>query len=795
MFADGYKFWLAFKTDKTNYYRCSRYPSSKCPGRCYVDKNGKVKHTTEHNHPPEPNRLLLDKFRKSLTRRAEKETTELFKIYCDEASKHVDAALLYPFAAAESAMRKARRKQLPDCPDTVKDVVETLDHNQDLFRVHSGSDRDALYQKTISIDDCVCMIFMHRKTFDLFRGKIEELHVDGSFEFVAQNHPTYHLITFYAVLGHITAPVVYSISTAKSQAACSTIFAYLRDDLKIRPKILICDFDPILQTSLSYIYPDTVIKGCWFHYTDAVLSQMKLLKLKKETAKGIGASALKMLLVLPLLPPEYMVPGLESTRKWMEEKTIFSEGLSNLCDYVENHWLRAVGTKKMSIFGTTRISSNHLKNFNKELSNTIGQQKPVIWVILDSLTQIATKIFVKTSRKIKNFKNAAHLKTISTKDFDTSKQPTKLPAKSLKRNELISETVISRATQVWIKTPVHLRNPLVFLQLASHCINDTVYLETLSDIKERYLHPITTPPATVISNIIVSTANSNVSSSQNNAIEPISTQSIITSQTDSLTSLPTHSYSTGTWNTATHQDVLQNCDSPLQDLQNAPNSPSLSVILQENTFNCPSITHQEFLLAQPGQAPPDSQQSSYTSCFAQNRLNVDLNRTSESAIHLQQIQCDNQTQNYFTFNECHVMVSDSNVENDREACANSDQGEHSAIQQQRQNVSCLPTRHQQNEEHCKYHKETQPYKSPHNMRTNSFDIQNAQVKCISKTNNFSSKLSEPPPLVFFNSVKRLPCKRILPLLSDPPPLVPIRNNVTNSLRNKSSNYGSNLKNN
>lgn len=38
------------------------------------------------------------------------------------------------------------------------------------------------------------------------------------------------------------------------------------------------------------------------------------------------------------------------------------------------------------------------------------------------------------------------------------------------------ETIIKNTTQMWCADPIHLRNPLQFLQLSSHCINDN-YME------------------------------------------------------------------------------------------------------------------------------------------------------------------------------------------------------------------------------------------------------------------------------------------------------------------------------
>lgn len=41
------------------------------------------------------------------------------------------------------------------------------------------------------------------------------------------------------------------------------------------------------------------------------------------------------------------------------------------------------------------------------------------------------------------------------------------------KHQRVLETIVKNATQMWCSNPIHLRNPLQFLQLCSHCINDT----------------------------------------------------------------------------------------------------------------------------------------------------------------------------------------------------------------------------------------------------------------------------------------------------------------------------------
>lgn len=192
---------LKFKSYKRqnsipSYYRCSRY-KTKCPGRC-VSEDGVIRNTTLHNHNAEPDRVLVDKFRKTLTHRAANESIDLYTIYWDEASqRHSDAALLYTFPAAESAMRKARRKQLPPVPNTVEDLGDVL-VNSNLFRIHSGANKDQFYQTTLVLDGSTCLIFAHMKTLEQV-GRMDEMHLDASIEVTPNIPPKYYLLTVHSV--------------------------------------------------------------------------------------------------------------------------------------------------------------------------------------------------------------------------------------------------------------------------------------------------------------------------------------------------------------------------------------------------------------------------------------------------------------------------------------------------------------------------------------------------------------------------------------------------------------------
>lgn len=144
------------------------------------------------------------------------------------------------------------------------------------------------------------------------------------------------------------------------------------------------DFDPETQLALAYTFPEASIKGFWFYYTDAILKYMKCIRLQWDKSRSNTSSCLRMLMVLPLLPAEYMAPGLNAIRKWTQEKTVFTPAIEKLCAFIEHDWLRSVGADKMSIFGLPHGVYNYVQHFNNEFRQSLinSQQQQSIWHIL-----------------------------------------------------------------------------------------------------------------------------------------------------------------------------------------------------------------------------------------------------------------------------------------------------------------------------------------------------------------------------------------------------------------------------
>lgn len=482
----------------------------------------------QHSHPPEPDRQSVDKFRKILTQRAQKERTELYTIYWEEATqRHSDAAMIYSFTQAESCMRKARRKQPPQSCTTIRELSDILGASS-LFSVTCGADKENLYKMTIIHDDGTCLVFMHYKTLEKI-GRIEEMHVDHSIrsEPSAPNF-NFTILTIHTVQQKMSYPFAYIVMTVKSQALYEAIFSHLRENLtNICPTNIFSNYDPDLMEALKQVFPETTVRGYYYHYTTAVLNKMKLLKIAKQ--KGHVTSAVRMLLVLPLLPANYMRTGLQSIRKWLTEKKAISPQFEFLCDFIENQWLLKIGAEKMSIFSLPHCVTNHIQMFNTELQSTLGISNPMIWHMLEAITHVARQTFIKLTKRSKQLPASVN--------------------KAPKKGELIQDTIIKSATSNWIRTPVHLRNSLQFLQVTSHCINDALF----AGVEEAKLNassnctlstsPVESPPSLTYTVQTMNSTQLMTASVPSPASSPISPQQVqsgaTTIQTTSFRTIPT----------------------------------------------------------------------------------------------------------------------------------------------------------------------------------------------------------------------------------------------------------------
>ena len=254
-------------------------------------------------------------------------------------------------------------------------------------------------------------------------------------------------MTVLAVVKNQGFPIAFGLVKTKTLEVFSSLFTYIRDKApaSLTPNNILTNCDQNLQEALSVVFPDATIKVMWFFYANSVLKFAKQLGFLKTMKQSLfHLSSLKMILAIPLIPANYMIPGLDSLKKWMSEKSVNFNGL---CEFIDATWLTCDGAEKISIFNNLSHSiNNYVQVFNRDLLQTQDVSLLTKVQLLEAINKQASRTIAKLNK--------------------SKLTPT------LKKSQKLQKTVLETATHNWIKANIHLRRPIQFLQQVSHCIDD-----------------------------------------------------------------------------------------------------------------------------------------------------------------------------------------------------------------------------------------------------------------------------------------------------------------------------------
>lgn len=95
-------------------------------------------------------------------------------------------------------------------------------------------------------------------------------------------------------------PLVYILLMSKTDKTYTTMFSLIKSQIpNWNPNKILIDFEKAVINSIQTILPNTEIKGCYFHFTQALVKRAKKLKLTKNRSQ---LKHLALCLALPLIP-------------------------------------------------------------------------------------------------------------------------------------------------------------------------------------------------------------------------------------------------------------------------------------------------------------------------------------------------------------------------------------------------------------------------------------------------------------------------------------------------------------
>lgn len=130
--------------------------------------------------------------------------------------------------------------------------------------------------------------------------------------------------------------------TRKTKRAYAALFRFIEAEIcELKPGTFMSDFETALRNALREEYSGVQLKGCYFHYTQALRRQSSkiggmFLTMNRDPAMS---RTYHKFLMLPLLPKSRIPEAFEFVR---HEAQQFGGIFTEFVEYVERQWMQKV---------------------------------------------------------------------------------------------------------------------------------------------------------------------------------------------------------------------------------------------------------------------------------------------------------------------------------------------------------------------------------------------------------------------------------------------------------------------
>jgi len=215
-------------------------------------------------------------------------------------------------------------------------------------------------------------IVMATVTMLTFLGTAQTWFIDGAFKLVKA--PFKQLYSVHAFVRSGTAmkqiPLAFVLMSHRRTQDYEAVFRAILEQLPDGHQVnrIVADFESAAWQALRVVLPNVELRGCLFHFTQAVYRKIQELGLTNAYMHDNGTKTLcKQLMSLPLLPHEHIIPIFDR----LTERAGDLENLISLCNYVRNTWIRGpvFSPINWSVFGQSIRTNNDVEGWHYRMNH------------------------------------------------------------------------------------------------------------------------------------------------------------------------------------------------------------------------------------------------------------------------------------------------------------------------------------------------------------------------------------------------------------------------------------------
>ncbi|XP_067215638.1 uncharacterized protein [Linepithema humile] len=237
----------------------------------------------------------------------------------------------------------------------------------------------------ISEDNKYSYIFTTDKLLKILE-KCSEVFIDGTFSVVPRAPNFAQLFSIHVRYMDKGIAVVFILCEARTQLVYKSIW---KEIIKLAPglqcnlRFIMMDYEKASMNAVHEQFPHASLRGCWFHYCQAVLKKWKRLGLLKAPRKTVS-----MAMTLALAPSEMFAEGLNLMQTIADEESDNYPNILLFMKYMRNTWLPI--SKKTSVYGCPIRTNNFVESFHNIMAQKMQTVHPNLWIFLDNISKLIT---------------------------------------------------------------------------------------------------------------------------------------------------------------------------------------------------------------------------------------------------------------------------------------------------------------------------------------------------------------------------------------------------------------------
>ena len=388
---NGYIFVLNRKNERFVYWRCSEYKT--CPATLTTSTADDTITHVGNDHQHQPDLAKIEVARKTAALKNAVKTqlhVPVKRLYSEvfTAADNADAdfvAAKPTFRKVKSALYNHRRKMLPPLPRRLQEVT--------LEGTWAETSQGKPFMLANDGDEQKIVVFSTDENLEKLSAS-ERIFMDGTFK-VAPPFFTQMYTVHVQYLGQMI-PVLFALLPCKTQEIYVRLFDIVTKlchdrRLPFQPRSIMTDFEIGVLGAIRISFPATVVRGCFFHFSQAVWRKVQALGLSVAYRESAEVKTfVRRLAVLPLVPLQ------ELDDVWLDLHGMAPDevpGITELCDYMVSTWVDDVHAlfrrELWNHFQTLQEeglrTNNHLESFHSAFNRSFHTVHPNIFIFVDGL--------------------------------------------------------------------------------------------------------------------------------------------------------------------------------------------------------------------------------------------------------------------------------------------------------------------------------------------------------------------------------------------------------------------------